>query len=165
MRKPLISIISAMTKKKVIGQNNQLPWHLPADLQHFKQLTLNKPIIMGRKTWQSLPGLLPQRLHIVISRNPDFQCQGAILAHSIEDAIQKAGNVAEIMIIGGANLYTQAIQIADKMYLTQIEADDIQGDAFFPIWDINQWHLTDSKKYKADKKNKWNYAFLTYQRK
>jgi len=163
MMKPTISIISAMTPQRVIGLNNKMPWYLPADLQHFKALTLNKPIIMGRLTWESLPGLLPQRPHIVISRNSQYQCEGAMLAHSILDAIEKAGAVEEIMIVGGANIYQQALELADKIYLTIINTG-IKGDAFFPEIDLKIWQQTALIHHKADAKNQWDYDFLTYQK-
>ncbi|WP_306292452.1 dihydrofolate reductase [Solemya velum gill symbiont] len=94
-----------MTRNRIIGRNNELPWHLPADLKHFKALTMGKPIIMGRKTWESLPGLLPGRQHIVVTRNPDYVAEDATIALSLDEAIAAAGDVPEVMIIGGANVY------------------------------------------------------------
>lgn len=100
-REPLISIVAAMSENRVIGRGNRLPWHLPADLAHFKALTLNKPIVMGRRTWESLPGLLPQRLHILVTRDPSYRAEGCILAGSPEEAIEAAGDAPEIMVVGG----------------------------------------------------------------
>ncbi|WP_326848242.1 dihydrofolate reductase [Solemya velum gill symbiont] len=112
-----------MTRNRIIGRNNELPWHLPADLKHFKALTMGKPIIMGRKTWESLPGLLPGRQHIVVTRNPDYVAEDATIALSLDEAIAAAGDVPEVMIIGGANVYQQAIEIADTLYITKIDTE------------------------------------------
>ena len=131
MKKTRLTIIAAMARNRVIGKDNRLPWYLPADLQHFKKITMGKPMIMGRRTWESLPGLLPGRRHIVITRDLAYKADGAEVAHSLEQAIQLAGDVEEIMLVGGANLYAQALDIADRMQLTEIDLD-VDGDAWFP---------------------------------
>ncbi len=156
---PCISIIAAMARNRTIGRENKLPWRLPADLQHFKRLTMGKPMIMGRKTWESLPGLLPGRLHIVVTRNPDHEAPGAKLAHSLEDAIQQAGDAPEIMIVGGANLYVQALPLAQRIYLTEIDLD-VEGDAWFPKFDAAQWRETAREEHKADRMNPVDYRFI-----
>lgn len=161
--KPSISIIAAMARNHVIGRNNRLPWHLPADLQHFKATTIGKPMVMGRRTWESLPGLLPQRTHIVITRDRDFTAAGAIVVHSLEEAISAAGNNDEIMIVGGANLYEQTLSIADKLYLTVIDIE-AEGDACFPIFDLADWHEESRESHNADEKNRYDYSFITYRR-
>ena len=163
MTTPTISIISAMAQNRVIGNNNQLPWHLPADLQHFKQITMGKPMIMGRKTWESLPGLLPGRPHIVVSRNREYIANGATLAHSLRDAINQAGDVPEIMVVGGANLYAQALSIAQRLYLTTIHFS-VDGDAFFPEFDTEAWHQIQLETHKADDKNPYDYNFETLEK-
>ncbi len=163
MTTPTISIISAMAQNRVIGNNNQLPWHLPADLQHFKQITMGKSMIMGRKTWESLPGLLPGRPHIVVSRNREYIANGATLAHSLQDAINQAGDVPEIMVVGGANLYAQALSIAQRLYLTTIHLS-VDGDAFFPEFDREAWHQIHLETHKADDKNPYDYDFETLEK-
>lgn len=137
---PRLSIITAMAKNQVIGLRNRMPWHLPADLKRFKAITMGKPMIMGRKTWESLPGLLPGRHHIVLSNNADYPAKGCDLVHSLEQAIALAtlDGTDEIMIIGGANLYQQALPLTQRIYLTRLELD-IEGDAFFPHLDDHQW--------------------------
>jgi dihydrofolate reductase len=163
-RKPVLSVIAAMARNRVIGIDNRLPWHLPADLQHFKTMTLGKPLIMGRKTWQSLPGLLPGRPHIVISRTPDFRAEGAQVARSLDEAIALAGELAdEVMLIGGANLYQQALPLADRLYLTLVDAEPA-GDAWFPDFDEADWRLESRQDHPADERNRFGYSFLTYRR-
>ena len=112
---PLVSIIVAMAENRVIGRGNQLPWHLPADLAHFKRFTLHKPIVMGRRTWESLPGLLPRRTHIVVTRDRSYRADGCILARSPEEAVAVAGEVPEVMVIGGAGLYRDMLSLAGRM--------------------------------------------------
>ncbi|WP_457673799.1 type 3 dihydrofolate reductase [Thiolapillus sp.] len=163
MNKPLISIISAMARNRVIGHENRLPWHLPADLAHFKSVTMGKPMIMGRKTWESLPGLLPGRPHIVVTRNPDYQAEGAGVAHSLEEAIQAAGPVEEVMIVGGANLYAQALPHARRMYLTFIDTD-VPGDALFPAFDAREWRQSGERSHPADDSNPFSCRFVTLER-
>lgn len=158
-----ISIIAAMAENRIIGRDNKLPWHLPADLKHFKALTIGKPIIMGRKTWESLPGLLPDRPHIVITGNPNYQADGCTLAHSLEEALQAAGDAPEIMIVGGANLYTQALTLANRIYLTLVHTET-EGDSLFPEYDASQWVETSRECHHADAKNRYDYSFITLER-
>ncbi|MBU0499007.1 MAG: dihydrofolate reductase [Gammaproteobacteria bacterium] len=162
-KKPLISLIAAMAENRVIGRDNRLPWHLPADLQHFKKLTLGKPIIMGRKTWESLPGLLPERKHIVLSRNRRYRAEGAALAQDLENAVEAAGKVAEICVVGGAAIYKLALPLADRIYLTLVHAR-VDGDAFFPALDEGQWRLSLREDHPANGKNPFPYSFLYYER-
>ncbi len=152
-----------MTRNRIIGRNNELPWHLPADLKHFKALTMGKPMIMGRKTWESLPGLLPGRQHIVVSRNPDYVAQDAILALSLDEAIAAAGDAPEVMIIGGANLYQQALEIANTLYITLIDTE-VDGDVSFPQLDKTVWTQSQFEHHSADEKNPHDYSFITYRR-
>ena len=158
-----IIIIAAMAKNHVIGVDNRLPWHLPDDLKHFKQLTLNKAIIMGRKTWESLPGLLPNRRHIVITRNPDYVVQGAETVSSLEQAIELVAPDQPAFIVGGGNVYQQAIQLADKMYLTIVDSE-VEGDAFFPNWDESLWHEVNREFHPADEKHNYDFAFVEYEK-
>ncbi len=160
---PLISIIAAMDEGRVIGSENKLPWRLPADLQHFKKLTVGKPIIMGRKTWESLPGLLPDRPHIVITGNQGYQAEGCQVVHSIEQALEAAGPVDEVMVVGGANLYQQMLDSADRLYLTQVHTR-VKGDAFFPCYAAEQWREVERVLHRADERNAFDYTFLTLER-
>lgn len=161
---PTLTLIAAMARNRVIGIANRLPWHLPADLQHFKAATLGKPMIMGRKTWESLPGLLPGRPHIVVSRDPGYVAEGAQVAHSLEAAIRlAAGNADEVMVIGGAHLYAQALPLADRLCLTLVDAEP-EGDAWFPEFDQADWQLESREDHPADERNRYAYSFLSYRR-
>jgi dihydrofolate reductase len=139
-----LCLIAALAKNRVIGRDNQLPWHLPADLKHFKAKTFGKPIIMGRKTWDSLGRPLPGRLNLVVSRQPELALAGAEVFHSLEAAIARAEQWAqesgqtEIMLIGGAQLYEQALPLAGRMYLTRVGLSP-QGDAWFPEFPERDW--------------------------
>lgn len=159
--KPTISLIVAMAKDRVIGKDNQMPWHLPADLQHFKKVTLGKPIIMGRKTYESIGRPLPGRQNIVISRKPDYQLDGCDTVTSIEAALALVADEAEVMIVGGGFLYKQTLAMANKLYLTFIDLA-VEGDTRFP--DYSQLELTEVSResHLADEKNPYNYDFVEY---
>ncbi len=157
-----LAIIAALNQHRVIGKNNQLPWHLPADLKHFKQLTLHKTIVMGRNTFDSIGKALPQRQNIVVTRQQDFQATDVTVVHSIEQAIACAQSV-EIMIIGGAQLYEQVLPDVDTLYLTLVDAE-VQGDTFFPDWQAWRWRTIEQQRFAADEKNPYSYTFLTLQR-
>jgi dihydrofolate reductase len=148
----------------VIGRDNQLPWRLPADLRHFKALTIRKPIIMGRKTWESLPGLLPDRTHIVITGDTNYHAQGCHVTHSIEEALAVAGEVPEVMIVGGGAFYEQMLPQADRIHLTLVHAE-IEGDAYFPEYDMDDWQETAREEHGPDEKNAYAYSFITLERK
>ncbi|RLJ16919.1 type 3 dihydrofolate reductase [bacterium endosymbiont of Escarpia laminata] len=160
---PTISLIWAMAENRVIGRNNQLPWHLSADLQHFKRLTLGKPIVMGRKTWESLPGLLPKRQHIVVTGNRDYRAEGALVVHSIDEAVAAAGDAQEIMIVGGGAFYAQMLPQADRLYLTLVHME-VEGDAWFPEFDLSAWREVRREDFSADEKNRFAYSFITLER-
>lgn len=160
---PVLSLIAAMDRNRLIGCENQLPWHLPADLQHFKKVTMGKPVLMGRKTWESLGRPLPGRLNITISRNPDYQPDGTVVVDSLEAAITAAGEADEIMIIGGANLYQQALPHVDRLYITRVEAE-FEGDAWFPEINDDEWALSSSESHEPDSKNPHPYRFEVYGR-
>jgi dihydrofolate reductase len=162
MGKPRLSIIAAMAKNRVIGIHNTLPWRLPEDLKHFKALTLGHHILMGRKTWESLPGKLPGRTSVVITRSGDLQVPGCVVANSIEEAIAACGSDDEIFFIGGAEVYRQTLNIADRIYLTEIQAE-FKGDAWFPEFDTNLWRETGRRPCKSE--NGLEYDFLIYDRK
>ena len=160
---PVLSLIAAMDSNRLIGRDNQLPWQLPADLQHFKSITMGKPIIMGRKTWESLGRPLPGRLNITITRNTDYRAEGATVVHSLDEALQVTNDAEEVMIIGGANLYAQAMPRVDLLYLTRVEGM-FEGDAWFPEFSEAEWELVSAESHEPDEKNRHPYHFETYHR-
>jgi dihydrofolate reductase len=155
-----IVLIAAMAHDRVIGRANTLPWHLPADLAHFKRHTLDKPIIMGRRTWESLPGLLPRRRHIVVSTDPRFAPPQAEVARSPQAAVDLAAPAPEIMIVGGASLYQALLPMAARMLLTLIDAE-IEGDACFPAWSSTEWQECGREHRPADVANPYALDFVT----
>ena len=160
----IISIIAAIGKNKVIGNKNTLPWKLPADMEHFKQLTMGKPVIVGRKTFESIGKALPGRKNIVISHLPDYKAEGCIVVHSAEEALKEAGNHGEVKIAGGATIYKEFLPKADKLYLTLIDSD-FEGDAYFPEYKIEEWEEVSYEEHERDKDNQFNYTFIVLRRK
>ena len=158
-----IVLIAALAKNRVIGIDNKLPWRLPDDLQHFKKLTLGHSIVMGRKTWESLPGVLPDRHHIVITRDTNYSAPNAEIVHSIEEAISLVPGHQPVFIVGGANLYQQLLEKADRMELTMVDAEP-EGDAFFPEWDTQQWQEVSREHHAADERHKFAFDFVRLQR-
>jgi len=161
MSKPLLSLICAMDKNRLIGNNNQLPWHLPADLSLFKKNTLGKPIIMGRKTFDSIGRALPGRKNIVITSNADWAAAGCDVATSIEQALEFAEGNDEVMLIGGASLYKQTLQQADILYLTLID-HEFSGDTWFPEIDLKAWRMESESLFPADRNNSHSFSFIKY---
>lgn len=158
-----LHLIFARARNGVIGHNNTLPWHLPEDLAHFKQTTLGQPVVMGRKTWESLPPKfrpLPGRTNIVVTRQTDWQLEGAKVAHSIQEAMTMCPEAPNIWVIGGAEVYAQAMPLAQSAVVTEIDAD-FEGDAFAPIFDSN-WQETSRTSHTAA--NGLAYSFVTLQR-
>jgi len=160
---PSFTLIAAVAADNVIGRNNALPWHLPADLAHFKRLTLDHTIVMGRRTWESLPGVLPRRRHLVLSRDPHYHAAGAEVVDSLAAAVTAAGAVTELMVIGGATLYAETLPLATRLCLTQIHAH-LDGDAWFPAWDATQWQLVSQIEQPADERNAFAMTFLEWRR-
>ena len=161
-----ISMIAAMAHDRVIGKDNQMPWHLPADLAHFKRVTLGKPVLMGRKTFESIGRPLPGRRNLVISRNPDYRIDGVEVVESLEAALALLASgeaVEELMVIGGGHLYAQLLPRADRLYLTQIDLA-APGDTRFPAFDDGEWSCLESEAYLADEKNPHPYRFEIWQR-
>ena len=156
-----ISLIAGMGKNRVIGYQNQLPWHLPADMKWFKQNTLGKPIVMGRKTWESLRKPLPGRRNIVVTHQKAYQAPGCEVASSLEHAIEIASSAEEIVVMGGAELYRQALPQAHKLYLTFID-HTFTGDAYFPKWNRADWRVVFEEFHKADENNLYPYRFVIY---
>lgn len=160
---PRVALVAAMGEGRVIGRGNRLPWHLPADLRHFRQLTLDKTIVMGRKTWESLPGPLPRRRHVVVTRDSAYEAPGCEIATSVEAALRLAGNEDEILVIGGAELYRVTLPYAQRLYLTLIHAD-FDGDTWFPDWDPADWTETFRDEHAADAQNPYGFAFVVLDR-
>jgi dihydrofolate reductase len=160
----MITIIAAIAQNNALGKDNKLIWHLPADLKRFKQVTLHHHIIMGRKTFESLGKPLPNRTTIIITRNKNYNAKGCLVVNSLEKAIEAAKSDANPYILGGAEIYAQAIKIADKLDITYVH-HTFEADAFFPEINTDIWEEVYRKDLKADEKNKYNYSFVTYQRK
>jgi dihydrofolate reductase len=152
-----LSIIVAMDNNALIGQDNTLPWHLPADLSYFKHCTTHKTVLMGRKTYDSIGKPLPNRRNIIISRNLNFSAQGCEVVHSVKQALDLAKN-DDTFLIGGANLYAQMLPLASKLYITHVMGD-FTGDAYFPTFERAQYIQTFTEKHTADERNPHNYQF------
>lgn len=164
-----LAIIVAQAQNRVIGINNNLPWHLPEDLRYFKQVTMGKPIIMGRKTFESIGRPLPGRTNIVITRDPAYAPDNVKVVHSLDAAFDMAESIAmidgvdEAMIIGGAQIYEQALEKADRLYLTQVHAD-VHGDAWFPAFHPGEWMEIGREDFDASGPNPYDYSFIVLQR-
>ncbi|HCW19726.1 dihydrofolate reductase [Achromobacter sp.] len=156
-----LTLIVAYSDNRVIGRDNALPWKLPGDLAHFKRSTLGHPIVMGRKTWDSLGRPLPGRANIVISRNPDFIAPGATVVPTLDAAIAACGDVDQAFVIGGAQIYAQALPLAQCVLATEVHAQ-VDGDAFFPLLPAFEWKETAREPQPAE--NGYDYDFVTYER-
>jgi len=165
-----ISLIVAMSTNRVIGKDNGLIWHLPGDLKFFKTTTMGKPMIMGRNTFDSIGKPLPGRTNIVITRNQNYSPDGVKVTHSLDEALSLAREIAikdgvdEIMIIGGAQIYEQSCAVANRLYLTQVHAT-LEGDAFFPEFNLNDWQEVEREDFKASEKNPFDYSFIILDKK
>ncbi len=159
-----LSIIVAMAQNRTIGVNNTLPWRCPEDLKHFKALTMGHHMIMGRKTYDSIGKPLPGRTTVVVTRNTDLSIDGCVVAHSLQEAIASCAGDQEIFVVGGAELYRQAIPLVDTLYLTEIQ-QDVEGDAFFPEFDANLWQETAREIRAQETPQPLAYHFVTYRRK
>ncbi|MDP7005889.1 MAG: dihydrofolate reductase [Phycisphaerales bacterium] len=155
-----MEIVVAITDNFVIGRDGDMPWHLPADLQHFKNLTSGGTVVMGRKTWETLGKPLPNRTNVVITRQQDFVADGASVVHTLKEAIEQFGS-SGVFIIGGGELYSQAIEFADKLHITRIHTT-INGDTFFPNFDESNWSLSNSIDLPADDNNCYSMTFETW---
>lgn len=144
----MVAIVAAMDRRRLIGAGNRLPWHLPADLRHFKALTLGKPIIMGRRTWDSLGRPLPGRQNVVITRNRAFPGVGCTVVHDLDESLEVSAGHPEVMIISGATLYREALPLARRMYLTLIDAD-YEGDTWFPEYPAEEWAEVSGQAFPA----------------
>jgi dihydrofolate reductase len=159
----IISLIAAMGEDRIIGIDNRLPWRLPADMKHFRTLTMGKPVLMGRKTFDSIGKPLPGRTNIVVSQDPGFHPEGVTVTRSIPEALATGGDAAEIMVIGGASFYAQLLPQAQRLYITQIH-HRFAGDAFFPLWQPQQWREVARVDHDADADNAYPYSFITLER-
>lgn len=158
----IISIVVAVSENGVIGKDNKLIWHLPVDLKFFKDKTSGHHIIMGRKTHESVGRPLPNRVNIVISRSADYIAEGCIVVHSIKEAIGAVVDDSEVFICGGAEIYKEALDVADRMYLTRVH-HEFEGDTFFPDFDSRIWIEKERIRMEPDEKNKYACSFITYE--
>jgi dihydrofolate reductase len=156
-------MIVAMAQNGVIGRDNALPWRLPRDLKHFKAYTLGKPILMGRKTFESIGRPLPGRANLVLTRDPSWFAAGVIVVHSVEAALEQASGRDELVAIGGAEIYRLVLPLARRIYLTHVQAD-VPGDTFFPAFDSSQWADLESSMHPADEEHAYPLTFVTLER-
>ncbi len=162
----IVSAIVAVAKDNVMGKNNDIPWYLPADLKYFKATTLNRHIIMGRKTFTSIGRPLPKRTNIVITRQPFFIATGCVITNSIEQALEMAydNNEEEVFIIGGGEIYKQSMEYWDRLYLTEVDLEVEGGDTFFPEIDFSNWNHIVKDSYQPDEKNEHSYTFNIFEK-
>lgn len=160
-----ISLVVAAATNNVIGKDGKMPWHLPNDMKHFKNVTWGMPIVMGRKTFDSLGKALPGRKNIVITRQQGWKADNTVAVKNIEDALFVAHetDAKEVMVIGGGEIYKALFDKAQRIYLTRVEAEP-EGDTFFPVLVQGQWHLVSQKNHEADEKNAYNYSFQVWER-
>lgn len=160
-----VSLIWAMAKNRVIGIENRLPWRLPADMKWFRQHTLGKPVVMGRSTFESFGGKpLPDRSNIIITRDRQYKADHAIVTHSVDEALQACGDAEEVMIIGGMSLYQQALPVADRLYMTVVDAE-FEGDTWFPQFNRENWTEIEKLVHETDDKNAYRCIFTILERK
>lgn len=157
-----LSMIAAVNEDNVIGKKGNLPWHIPEDLEYFKQITMGKPIVMGRKTFESIGRVLPGRIHIVLTRDDDWTHPGVLVARNMQHALAIVSDVPEVIIIGGQQVYTEALPYVSKLYLTEVQAKVEDPDAFFPPFNKNKWRAT--KLTMPAKPQKIPYRFIVYER-
>ena len=158
---PILSVIAAMARNRVIGIRNTLPWRLPEDLKHFKALTMGHHIVMGRKTYESIGKPLPGRTTVIVTRDANYRMEGCLTANALDAAVAVCGDDPEIFFVGGAEMYAQVLPRADRLYLTEIQAE-YEGDAWFPSFDKEQWQETERKK--QVNAEGLGYDFVVYQR-
>ena len=158
-----LSIIVAMAKNRTIGIDNTLPWRIPADLQHFKKLTMGHHLIMGRKTFESIGRPLPGRITVVVSRDRSLKIDGCIVAHSLPEAMANCASDPQVFVVGGADIYAQALDLADTLYNTEIQRDVI-GDAWFPEFDPSEWREVSREIHRQETPEPLEYHFVEYRR-
>ena len=160
----MISFVVAMARNGVIGRDSTLPWRLPEDLRRFKAITMGKPILMGRKTFESIGKPLPGRTNIVLTRDRGWRAQGVVVVYSVEEALEQARDTPELVVIGGAEIYRLFMPIAERIYLTHVHAD-VLGDTVFPDFDPTQWVEVERCEYPADERHAYAVSFVTLERK
>jgi dihydrofolate reductase len=158
-----VSLVVAMARNGVIGRGNALPWHLPEDLKHFKAVTSGKPVLMGRKTFESIGKPLPGRTNLVLTRNAGWRAAGAVVVHSVAEAFERARDAPELAGIGGAEIFRLLLPLSSRIHLTRVEAD-IPGDTVFPPMDLSQWVELDCRRFAADERNAYDMSFMTLER-
>lgn len=158
-----ITLIVAAAENNAIGKDNQMLWHLPNDFKYFKKQTLNHSVVMGRKTFESIGKPLPERRNIVITRNPDWMADDVDVANSLDEVLTYCRDEREIFIIGGANIYKQALPLASKVLLTRVHTN-IDGDAYFPTLEPKDWDLVGSERHQADERHAYDYTFEVYEK-
>jgi dihydrofolate reductase len=159
----IVSLMLAMSENRVIGRDGGLPWHLPKDLQHFKQVTVDHTVIMGRKTFDEIKHPLANRRNVVISRNPQFQPRGVTVVPTLDEALALGATEREVFVIGGGEIFRLALPRADRLYLTVVHAT-VEGDTYFPAFDATAWALEDEERHEADEKHAFAFTFRTYSR-
>jgi len=159
----IISMIVAMGRNREIGKDNAMLWHLPADFKHFKSVTMGKPILMGRKTFESIGRPLPGRENIVITRNKEFSASGITIVHSVDAALEAAKQYDEVMVIGGDSFYQQMLPVSERLYITEVH-DAFEADAFFPEINLAQWRELERVEHEADERHAHAYSFVSYER-
>jgi dihydrofolate reductase len=152
-----------MARNGVIGRDNALPWHLPEDLRHFRAVTRGKPVLMGRRTFDSIGKPLPERINLVLTRDRGWRAEGVAVVHSVGEALERAHAAPELAGIGGADIFRMLLPLASRIYLTRVEAE-IPGDTAFPPVDLSQWVELDSRKFAADERNAYAMTFMTLER-
>jgi len=160
---PLVSLVVAMDEQGTIGRDNALPWRLPEDLKRFKAITMGKPILMGRKTFESIGKPLPGRLNLVLTRSQDWRREGVVTVHSIEEALAHAADAPEFAIIGGEEIFRLALPLAKRLYLTEVHAR-VEGDTVFPPFDRSQWREVERSEHPADNRHAYAMTFSTLER-
>lgn len=159
-----VSLVAAYDRNRVIGRDNALPWRLPADMRRFRTLTTGKPVIMGRRTFESIGEPLGDRVNIVLTRDQQFVAEGVRIAYSVEGALAMCREAEEVMVIGGGEVYSRFLPIADRLYLTEIDAE-FDGDTYFPVFDAAKWAEVERIEHEPDARNPYRYAFVTLERK
>lgn len=160
---PAVIFVVAMARNGVIGRNGVLPWHLPEDLRHFKRLTLGKPVLMGRRTYESIGKPLPGRENLVLTRSEGWNAAGVVAVHSLDQAISRARGASELAVIGGAEIFELCMPLVVRIYLTRVDAD-LEGDAVFPALDLSEWRESDLHIHPADERNAYAMSFVTLDR-
>jgi len=160
---PLVSLLAAVADNGIIGRGGRLPWHLPDDLKRFKFLTMGKPILMGRKTFESIGRPLPGRTSLVLTRSRDWSSAGTVVVHSLSEALERAGEVGELVVVGGAEIYRLALPRAQRVYLTRVHAS-VEGDTVFPALDEREWRESAREEHAADERHAYAMSFCVLER-